>query len=101
MMYRTNRRNADYLGGPQQWPGLSWQVELALNSRMSIVSATVIASRKLSADVVLEGSSFSAVAPFDDLGRLLRRLCEEAALETDRCPPTIEPVWEDTPLPGM
>jgi hypothetical protein len=101
MMYRTNRRNGDYLGGPQQWPGLSWQVELSLNSRMSIVSALVIAQRKIAADDVLEGSVFSLVAPFDDLGRLLRRLCEEAALETDRQTGMAIAEWVDTPLPGM
>lgn len=62
------------------WPGCHWEVVLRINSRQSIIGASVICKRRDWDGVEYYGEASSPIAAFDDVAERIRLLLTESAI---------------------
>lgn len=79
-MYRMNKRTNNFVEVKEPWRNCTWTVELEINARQSIVAMTAVCTRTLGPDIKLHGTDTLDVAPFDDLGEMMRQVLLNSAL---------------------
>ena len=80
-MYRYQGKTSDIVETREPWRNCQWTVQLHINSRQSIHHMSAQCHKTLGPDIGVVGFAQADVAPFDDLGKLMRSLLTDSAID--------------------
>lgn len=95
-MNRFRNKTNNMLEVREPWRDCGWEVTLTVNNRQSITAIAAVCTKKIGPDITVTGYSRIDVAPFDDLGEMLRDQLLNSALAALDEIVNVEPtLWDD------